>query len=661
MTALRLPVRRLVLAVIAVAAGGILAVPAHAAPAPVPASLSDTEVTGSSVRTVLTLPAAVDAATIEAGSVSVTLGGKPVNVTVTQVQQESRAALIVIDTSGSMGEPGIAAAARAAQAYLAVVPADVRVGLVTFSDTAHLLVAPTLDRSAVARMLPTLRAKGETALYDGLAVGLKGLGRSGSRSLILLSDGADTSSRSDLAATLKAINTSGIRVEVVGFRTAESQNSVLASVASTGRGRLLPADNATALSEAFRAAAKALAGQVRLVFDVPPGLTGQQPLVVHAVVNNQQMLATATVTPGAAAVPTTPVTGGDPAATPDQAGSPAAAAPPTAAKPGTPVLLWSAAAAVFLGLLTLGWFVISPLFTPAARKRVQSLDDYVGAGVRKVTKKAAPSEISGQILQLSDKLIAGRESTARSALLLQRADLPLRVNEWYVLRVIAVVVAFTLSWLLLRGSVAGTIMAIPLGVLLGVFAPAVFLRVAASRRAGKFETQLPDTLTLIASSLSTGFSLPQSIDAIVRDAAQPTAKEFARALAETRIGADLEDGLDRMSHRMASSNLEWTTMAIRIQRQVGGNLAETLRTTATTLRERESLKRHVRALSADGRLSAYILIALPFGMFLYMYAVNRPYVSQLWTTGMGLAMSAFGLVAMVIGVFWMRKTVEVEV
>ena len=183
----------------------------------------------------------------------------------------------------------------------------------------------------------------------------------------------------------------------------------------------------------------------------------------------------------------------------------------------------------------------------------------------------------------------------------------------------------------------------------------------AARRARKFEQQLPDVLTLLASSLATGFSLPQAIDAIVRDAAEPSAKEFSRALAETRIGAELEDSLDRLSHRLDSVNLRWTTMAVRIQRQVGGNLAETLRTTATTLRERESLKREVSALSAEGRLSAYILIALPVGLFLFMLKANRDYVSLLWTTPLGWLLSVGGLVALGLGVVWMKSVVKVEV
>jgi tight adherence protein B len=187
------------------------------------------------------------------------------------------------------------------------------------------------------------------------------------------------------------------------------------------------------------------------------------------------------------------------------------------------------------------------------------------------------------------------------------------------------------------------------------------LRVLARRRCKKFEEQLPDVLTLVASSLSTGFSLLQALDAVAKDAAEPAAKEFSRALAETRIGADVSDSLERMADRMDSKNMRWTTMAIEIQRQVGGNLAETLRTTAKTLRQREELNRMVRTFSAEGKMSAYILIALPVFVFFWMLKVNFDYLSLLWTHPLGWAMSAGGLVSMGIGVVWMRNVVKVEV
>ena len=190
------------------------------------------------------------------------------------------------------------------------------------------------------------------------------------------------------------------------------------------------------------------------------------------------------------------------------------------------------------------------------------------------------------------------------------------------------------------------------------------LRAASSSPTGagkKFEAQLPDVLTLVASSLSTGFSLPQALDAVAKDAADPSAKEFSRALAETRIGSDVSDALERMAARMDSENMRWTSMAIRIQREVGGNLAETLRTTAKTLREREELRRHVRALSAEGKLSAYILTALPIGIFFYTMKTNREYIELLWTRPLGIAMIIAGLISLGIGMFWMRKVVDVKV
>jgi tight adherence protein B len=116
-----------------------------------------------------------------------------------------------------------------------------------------------------------------------------------------------------------------------------------------------------------------------------------------------------------------------------------------------------------------------------------------------------------------------------------------------------------------------------------------------------------------------------------------------------------------MAARMDSDNMRWTSMAIRIQREVGGNLAETMRTTAKTLREREELRRHVKALAAEGKLSAYILVGLPIGVFFYTMETNRAYIELLWTRPLGLAMCAGGLISLGIGVFWMRKVVDVKV
>ena len=162
-------------------------------------------------------------------------------------------------------------------------------------------------------------------------------------------------------------------------------------------------------------------------------------------------------------------------------------------------------------------------------------------------------------------------------------------------------------------------------------------RAPPSRNRAAFAEQLPDVLQLIAGSLQSGFSLPQALDAVVREDTQPSTGEFSRALAEVRIGADLEDALDRVADRMDSADLRWTVMAIRIQREVGGNLAEVLLDNRGTMRERAFLRRHVRALSAEGRLSAYILVVLPVLVGIWLFISSPSYMRPLYTTPAGLS------------------------
>ena len=136
----------------------------------------------------------------------------------------------------------------------------------------------------------------------------------------------------------------------------------------------------------------------------------------------------------------------------------------------------------------------------------------------------------------------------------------------------------------------------------------------------------------MSGSLSAGLSLAQSIDTIVREGTEPIAGEFRRVVVETRLGVTLEDSMEGVAERMESRDFEWVVMAIRIQREVGGNLAELLLTVAATLREREYLRRHVRALSAEGRLSCCILGGLPPGFLLYLTLTKPDYVKPMYTT-----------------------------
>lgn len=640
-------------------AGGILSVsalPAVAGPAET-ASVSSTKVTGTSVSGVLTVRGAKGNGSIDAAALKATLGGREVPISVVPVAATKRATMLVVDTSGSMGEPGMATVRAAVADFLDEAPKDVAVGLVSFAGTAGVDVVPTLNRAAVQRSVNALRSRGETTLYDAVAMAARSMGAYQDRSIILLSDGGDTASKKATKATATAsLRDNGVRAEVVGFKTGESDNSVLSGFASAGGGTVAAASNTNAVRAAFDAAAKALDSQVNFTVNGAGVAGAKQELVLTGRAD------------GVAFTATTPLDFGAPApVVPAQA----PAAPPVAATTvtgfkgpgGLSPLLLASLGAIFLGVVGLGLAFVTETPSSGRKSRVAGIENYVsGQGVvSSRAAKASPSALSEGLINIGQRVMDGRESTTKTMMLITRADLPLRAGEWWVLRLVAIVLGVSVSVVFLRGGWIATTLATILGLVVGYVLPAFVLRFLARRRSKKFESQLPDLLMLAASSLGTGFSLAQAVDAIAKDASEPSAKEFSRALAETRIGAEISDALERVGERMDSENMRWTALAINIQRQVGGNLAETLRTTAKTLREREELGRHVRALSAEGRLSAYILIGLPIGLFFYMLKINYEYVSMLWTQPMGWGMSAFGLGSMALGIFWMRKVVDVEV
>ncbi|WP_241668129.1 type II secretion system F family protein [Pedococcus bigeumensis] len=627
---------------------------------PTPASISSPRFADGQLTGVLTVRAAQKAATIDGGSLSARIGTADYPVSVRPVAQTSRGAMLVVDTSGSMGASGMTTVRSAASAFLADAPADVSVGLVSFAGTAGIDVAPTKDRGRIQRAVNGLKSRGETTLYDAVALAAQGLGGFDDRSIILLSDGGDTQSKkATKAQATAALSKYGVRAEVIGFKTAESDNSVLAGFAKVGGGSVAAAGDAAAVRAAFEAAARALDSQINFTIRPAVSVRSLQTVVITGKANGAPFTVSTSVDFGAPPV-AEPTTTPAPAADIDVAGPVARIAAPH----GMGMTLLVGLVAIFLGVVVLAVAVLAPMFRSGRKRRVDTIERYISPNATMPAERTAqisPSSLSTSLIELGDRVMDGRESTTKTMKLIERADLPLRAGEWWVLRIVAIFVTVAAGLVLFGG---GTLMNLVSGILggaVGWFLPAFVLRFLAKRRSKKFEGQLPDVLTLVASSLATGFSLLQALDAVAKDSAEPAAKEFSRALAETRIGADVGESLERMAQRTQSENMHWAVMAIRIQREVGGNLGETLKTTAKTIREREELRRHVRGLSAEGRMSAYILIAMPIGIFFYEYYTNPSYISLLWTRSLGWVMIASGLVSLVIGVFWMRKVVDVQV
>jgi tight adherence protein B len=239
--------------------------------------------------------------------------------------------------------------------------------------------------------------------------------------------------------------------------------------------------------------------------------------------------------------------------------------------------------------------------------------------------------------------------------LLERADLPIRATEVVFYVPMFAVVAFLL-FAIIVGPLAGVIAAAAVA-----FGPFMYLNYRQRERKSKFEHQLPDTLTLLASSLRAGFSLMQGLEAVAQEITDPMRKELQRVFTEVRLGRSIEDSLGDAADRMDSNDLRWTVMAIRIQREVGGNLAVLLDTVADTMVKRERVRRELKALTAEGRLSAIVLSLVTPLLALAIWAIQPSYLKPLTHDFFGIMGLIVAGILSVVGWFWLQKIVDIEV
>ncbi|MBA3782903.1 MAG: type II secretion system F family protein [Nocardioides sp.] len=308
----------------------------------------------------------------------------------------------------------------------------------------------------------------------------------------------------------------------------------------------------------------------------------------------------------------------------------------------------------FLWILTLS-MTRSPDLTPEARI-VQYADSRGRAP--SLTDEKGPDQALSQAKDVAAQMLSRNKSLeVRIARRLDAAGSDFKPAEWLLLHG-GIVVAAGLLGLLIGG---GSLVKGMLFLMLGLVLPWLWLGFKRKRRLKAFGALLPDTLQLMSGSLSAGLSLAQSVDTIVREGNEPMRSEFKRVLVETRLGVPLEDALEGITERFDSKDFAWVVMAIKIQRQVGGNLGELLNTVAGTIREREYLRRQVSTLSAEGRLSAWVLGLLPPLFGLYLFFTQPDYFGVMLSDPRGWVMLAGAAFMLGLGAFWMSRLVKVEV
>jgi tight adherence protein B len=262
-------------------------------------------------------------------------------------------------------------------------------------------------------------------------------------------------------------------------------------------------------------------------------------------------------------------------------------------------------------------------------------------------------------LDAIDKAISKRPFAQKWRLQLARADIKLTVAEFAAAHVVAMAGFFSIAYFMLfRGDL---IMSIVAGFV-GLFAPRIYVSRQTSGRLVKFEEQLPDTLGLWVNALRSGFSVLQAMEAISRDAPNPTGMEFKRVVQEVQLGIDLEDALEHLLARVESDDLDLVVTAVNVQREVGGNLAEILDIISHTIRERVKLKGEIRVLTSQGRYTGYLISLLPILVALFLNTVQPGFMGPMFESrtcgwpllGIGLALIGMGMAAI-------QKIVNIEI
>ncbi|KRF17959.1 hypothetical protein ASG90_06455 [Nocardioides sp. Soil797] len=605
-------------------------------------TISHVQPAGDDVRILLSVPEDAD---VPLDSLAVTIDGQAAEASAESagesVEKIRRTTILTIDTSNSMAKQGrFDAAKQAAVAFLDSAPADVYVGIVTFDADVETALEPTLDRTAAKAVVDGLELAKATRLNDGVIAAAELAGDEGQRNLLVLSDGRDTSKTAESDVT-EAIGDSGVIVDVVALDQSGPDLKPLQTLADAGNGAVIEADPAS-LTAAFDDEAASLSRQIMVTAAIPSGVTATETTIA---VSSRGLQDSAHVVIRDASTPAPQVSS-------DSDGS----SGPTVSR--TVMLLGVGALAIglliFLG--SLFWSVGAPKPAATAEQRIAAYT----AGTSPATGSAGPNPqltMDQAKAAAANVLHHNRGLEQRISSRLVAAGSSLKPAEWLLIHA-GIVVGAGLVGALLGG---GDILFILLFLVVGALVPWLWLGRRRKKRINAFNEGLADTLQLIAGSLSAGMSLAQSLDTVVQEGRDPISGEFRQALVQSRLGMPLVDALDEIAVRTESTDFAWVVMAIRIQRQVGGNLAELLTTVSATIRERAYLRRQVQTLSAEGRLSGWILGLLPVGIGIYLLLTRRDYIRPLYTEALGLVMLLAAAVMLAFGAFVISRLVKVEV
>jgi tight adherence protein B len=544
--------------------------------------------------------------------------------------------VLVIDASDSMAGDPIAQATAAARTLADHRNAEQSIGIVAFNHRAIAILPPTTDQAKIDAALvnPPELARG-TRIYDAVGAGLDMLQQAGisGGSLVVLSDGSDTGSRSNVDEVAGEARAAGVRVYTVGLRSSAFDPGPLQQLADTGRGSYSEASSADQLAGIYGHLGQELANQylVRYRSDVGPSKDVHVAISIDGVPG----VATTEYTTPALHIP---------------------AAPPFRRslqesfwRSSTALIAVSVLAALLLAI------ALAALIQP--RNRSRALRRRIAA-----YSSGSGESVTPALTAVADRLVLRTEESLEKTSWwpavkqdIEVARIPLPPAQVAALTLLGTIfLAYVLT--VLTGSIFGAVFALATPfVVLGV------MHVMLKRVRDQFADQLADHLQMVASAMRAGHSFVGALSVANEDAPEPTRREFDRAIADERLGVAIEDALDQVSDRMANPDLVHAALVAKLQRETGANAAEVLDRVAATIRERQELRRHIRALTAQQRLARWVLTGLPIALLVALTIINPGYIDPLFSESGGRIMLIVGALGIVAGGLVMKKLTDIKV
>lgn len=543
----------------------------------------------------------------------------------------SKALVLAIDRSQSMRQRPLAAAVGAAGELLARKrPAD-EVAVLSFASRAEPDTAfsqATIDGQTALRALSTDPVPG-TALYDAVVAAAHELEQQPlpGRVLVLLTDGRDVGSNASLATAVAAARHAGMVIYTIGLGNANPV--ALSRLARQTAGKFYTSPTTSSLSSIYRRIANELDSTWTLAY-VTATRPGDRVSVSVAATHGTPGQATSLQMPGRSVAP-----GGS-------------RLPHILTTP-TGVL----AVSVLAGLILFA-IVVLLQSTPRSvrlKRRVWEHTESREAPRRTLPQRKRTLEA---LLTTLDERLRGLPQWTSLSRLVERSGLPLPPAT-------AVLIAAGLALALaLLGAVTGGAFVALLGIVVGLLAPIVALRLAAAHRLRMFDNQLPDLLSTVASTLRAGHGLRAALQTVADEGAPPASMELRRVLAEARLGRPLDEAFIAMCERLGWDDLMYVATAVQVQSQVGGSLAGVFTTVANTVRQRQQHRRRIRALTATGRSGATVLTVLPFAFAALITAINPNYMLPFFRSHSGHLLIVLCVISLSIGTFLLHRIVTVK-